>query len=67
MKTDKRKAPPKAGTSRREVLKLAAVAPAAGAGVLVGAGRASADAGPATGRGYRETAHVRRYYESARF
>ena len=56
-------------TDRRGFLKLAGLAPVAGGAALV-AGTASDPAEAATpekGKGYRETAHVKAYYESARF
>ncbi len=55
--------------SRRDFLKFAGVGTvAAGASLAVGAEPAKAEDVPATGRaGYRETAHVKKYYELARF
>lgn len=52
---------------RRSFLKLAGVGAAAGATALVG-GEKATQAGEATGKVslYRETDHVRRYYELAR-
>ncbi|MBT3788130.1 MAG: formate dehydrogenase [Alphaproteobacteria bacterium] len=53
---------------RREFLTMAGVA-AAGTGVLAGAGSAQAaeELSKDKGQGYQETAHVRTYYELAKF
>lgn len=56
-------------TDRRGFLKFAGLGSFAGALALV-AGRdtaEAADVGAETGFGYRETEHVRRFYESTRF
>jgi hypothetical protein len=57
-------------TERRQFLKLAGLGAAAGAAATVAgaepAAAAVADGKPAK-QGYRETAHVRTYYELARF
>lgn len=56
------------GMARREFLRRAGAAGAGAAGVALAAGAveaAVADEAPATD-GYRETAHVRRYYQLAR-
>ena len=54
---------------RRAFLKLAGVSTVGGAAAaLGGAGTAAATEAPATrGRGYRETDHVRKVYQLARF
>jgi hypothetical protein len=57
---------------RREFLRLAGLGAGAAAGIVASAvaGReaeAAEPAGEAQGRGYRETPHVKRYYELARF
>lgn len=58
----------KAGTSRRDILKLgAATVPAAVAAVATGAGAGEAAAAEARSDGLRKTAHVRKYWETARF
>jgi len=66
MKTKKEKV---LGNDRRDFLKLAGVgAMAGGAAVLGGAKKAKADAAEVpSGRGYRETDHVRKFYRTARF
>jgi hypothetical protein len=57
----------KAAASRRDFLKLATVAaPALAAAAVTGAGTAEA-AAPDSAGGYRETEHVRKYLDSARF
>ncbi|HET6519329.1 MAG TPA: twin-arginine translocation signal domain-containing protein [Geminicoccaceae bacterium] len=62
----------KSAAPRRDFLKLAGLGGvAAGAAALVGVRRAEAtaveEAPGRGGTGYRETEHVRRYYELARF
>jgi hypothetical protein len=58
--------PEKSTAKRRDVLKLVGLAPVAGAAALAGGRPAnSAPAKPAA-RGYRESEHIRKYYESAR-
>ena len=56
-------------SDRRDFLKLARVgAVAGGAAVLGGPKKADAAAAEApSGRGYRETEHVKKFYRSARF
>jgi anaerobic selenocysteine-containing dehydrogenase len=56
-------------SDRRDFLKLAGVgAVAGGAAVLGGPKKADAAAAEApSGRGYRETEHVKKFYRSARF
>ena len=61
-----------AETGRRGFLKLAGVGAAAGAaGAVVGGGvpaaAAAEAAAPPAQRGYRETPHVKKFYELARF
>ncbi|WP_347313449.1 twin-arginine translocation signal domain-containing protein [Defluviimonas sp. SAOS-178_SWC] len=54
-------------TSRRDFLKLATTAaPAAAAATALGAAPAAADT-EAKGSGLQDTAHIRAYYDSARF
>ena len=56
------------GAKRREFLKLAGLGAVSGAAAAVGAKPAEAEAGPQDRRaGYRETAHVKKVYELARF
>ncbi len=58
--------PEKSTAKRRDLLKLVGLAPVAGAAALTGGRPAkSAPAKPAE-RGYRESEHIRKYYESAR-
>ena len=61
----------KATTSikRRDFLKAAGVGGVAGAAVVAtGAGKAEAvEVDPKAGKGYRETGHVRTYYDLAKF
>ena len=55
------------GTDRRDFLKLAGLGGIAGGATLVaGQEEASADS-QHTGRGYRETDHVKTYYQLAKF
>jgi len=57
----------KAANSRRDFLKLAAVAgPAAAVAVASGSDTAEA-AAEESGSGYRKTEHVKKYLETARF
>ncbi len=53
-------------SARRDFLKLSALGVAA-AGTAAAIRPATAEAAEPTGSGYRETAHVRTYYETARF
>ena len=54
-------------TGRRDFLKLSALG-AAAAGTVMATGTAAAeDAKPVSGSGYRETDHVKTFYETARF
>ena len=58
----------KGGTDRRDFLKLAGLGSVAGGAALVAGGReAEAADKSGSGRGYRETAHVKTYYDLARF
>jgi hypothetical protein len=58
---------PDEGRGRRDFLKLATLgAAAAPVAAVVGSGTAEAASEP-TARGYRETEHVRKVYELARF
>jgi hypothetical protein len=63
-KDDHKEAP-----KRRDFLKLIGLGGVAGATVLASGGAAPAQAKEPEKRsaGYRETAHVRKYYETARF
>jgi hypothetical protein len=59
--------PQKPVAKRRDFLKLAGLAPVAGAALVV-TGKSAVAAEPKDGKaGYRETAHIRKYYETARF
>jgi hypothetical protein len=60
---------PEEGRGRRDFLKLATLgAAAAPVAAVVGSGTAAAEAASEpTARGYRETEHVRKVYELARF
>ncbi|OYX42674.1 MAG: twin-arginine translocation pathway signal protein [Rhodobacterales bacterium 32-67-9] len=53
-------------TSRRDFLKLAGTAAPAAAVTALGAAPAEADTA-APGSGLQDTAHIRAYYDSARF
>jgi hypothetical protein len=54
-------------TGRRDFLKLSALG-AAAAGTVIASGSATADeVKPVSGSGYRETEHVKTFYETARF
>lgn len=67
--TEKRRdpGPDSAGADRRNFLKLAGLGTLASSAALV-TGEAAAAANPAEGAtGYRETDHVRKAYETARF
>ncbi|MDF2764644.1 MAG: twin-arginine translocation signal protein [Rhodospirillales bacterium] len=66
MRTKKDKA---SKSDRREFLKLAGIGAVAGsAAALSGPKKAEAAAADApSGRGYRETEHVKKFYRSARF
>ncbi len=57
----------KAITDRRSFLKLAGAGVAASGAAVAGTNQATAAEGKATGGLYRETDHVKRYYELARF
>jgi anaerobic selenocysteine-containing dehydrogenase len=66
MKTRKKKI---LANDRRDFLKLAGVGALAGGAAALGApkkAKADADETP-SGRGYRETDHVRKFYRTARF
>lgn len=68
MKTDKDRR--KVSVKRRDLLKLAGIGGVAGAAAAVGMPReskAEAPDGAKGSLGYRETAHVKRYYELSRF
>ncbi|MFN0262987.1 twin-arginine translocation signal domain-containing protein [Tepidamorphus sp. 3E244] len=57
-----------AKTDRRSFLKLAGLGSVAGGAALVtGAGEAEAAALDTPGNGYRESEHVKAFYQSARF
>ena len=56
------------GPSRRNFLQLAGVGTVAGGVAALSAGEAAAlEADEATGPGYRETQHIKTYYDSAKF
>ena len=56
------------GSSRRDFLRLASTAaPAAAVATMAGAQEAEAAAPSGSQTGYRETEHVRKYLDSARF
>jgi len=58
----------KAGTDRRDFLKLASLGTMVGGAAVVASTNAQAEAIEAeTGSGYRETVHVKTYYESVKF
>ncbi len=68
MEGDMGEQPDRPKAKRRDFLKLLGMGGAAGAAALAGGaapGEAAAPAKPETG--YRETAHVRKFYETARF
>ena len=64
-KPDNKKA--REGTDRRDFLKLAGLGSVAGGAALVAGKDAAAADVDTSGRGYRETDHVRKYYELAKF
>lgn len=55
------------GTSRRDMLKLAALGAPVAAVAAVAPKQAEAAVEETTGDGYRKTAHVKAYLDSARF
>ena len=58
--------PRRPAAKRRDFLKLAGLAPIAGAAALA-PGKPAKAAEPAAAKGgYRETEHIRKYYETAR-
>ena len=69
MKSNKREQPPKDPMDRRGFLKLAGLGTTVGIATAVG-GVANASELPddkTKGSGYRETDHIKRYYELAKF
>jgi len=58
--------PEKPTAKRREFLKFVGLGSVAGAATLVTGRSAAADVPQAEIRGYRETDHIRKYYETAR-
>jgi len=56
-----------ATSNRRDFLKLATVAAPAVAVAMTGKSAAAAEPENTTGKGLQDTAHIRAYYESARF
>ncbi len=66
MKTDE-----KTGVSRRDFFRTATLGSAAAAGAVIALGTEEAEAAETvtspTAAGYRETAHVRTYYDLAKF
>jgi len=58
----------KSVAARRDFLKLATVGTVLGGAAIAAGGKAQAAVSPETeGGGYRETDHVKRYYDLARF
>ncbi len=57
----------KAGSSRRDFLKMASVSASAAVVALTGETADATELDQHTGEGLRETAHTRAYLESARF
>lgn len=58
--------PEKPTAKRREFLKLVGLGSVAGAATLVTGKPAAADEPKSQSPGYRETEHIRKYYETAR-
>jgi len=58
--------PEKIAARRRDFLKVVGLGSVAGAAALAGAGPAKAETPKAEAGGYRETEHIRKYYETAR-
>jgi hypothetical protein len=58
--------PPKATAKRRDFLKLAGLAPVAGAALAAPGAPAETEVPKPEAGGYRETEHIRKYYETAR-
>lgn len=56
-----------AGTDRRDFLKLAGLGTLAGGATVVAGSAQATEAVDTSGRGYRETDHVKKAYETARF
>jgi len=54
-------------TDRRDFLRLAGLGTVAGGAALVSGGAADAAEARPDGAGYRDTAHIRAYYDTARF
>ncbi len=65
--SDKSDSPQGSNAKRRDFLKLAGLAPVAGAALLVSGAPAKAEQPAPEPGGYRETEHIRKYYETARF
>lgn len=62
--------PERGKAKRRDILKLLGLGSVAGAAALATGGKtpmARAEAKPQDGGGYRETPHVKQYYETAKF
>jgi len=64
---DQKPDPDRAKTDRRGFLKLAGLGSVVGGAALVAGTSANAAQPAKAGRGYRETKHVRTYYDTARF
>lgn len=56
-----------AETDRREFLRLASLGTVVGGAALVAGASARAAEAPKAGQGYRDTTHIRTYYDTARF
>lgn len=55
------------GTDRRGFLRLAGLGTVVGGAALVAGTSAKASEAAQSGQGYRDTAHIRAYYDTARF
>jgi len=70
MKVDKMSKKAVTSIKRRDFLRAAGFGSAAGAAAIatgIGASQAATPDGSTGGKGYRETAHVKKYYELAKF
>jgi len=52
---------------RREFLRLASLGTVVGGAAILSGASSEAEAATGEGKGYRDTAHIRAYYETARF
>jgi len=64
---DRRPETDQAGNDRREFLRLAGLGSVVGGAALVAGTSVEAAEATEAGQGYRETKHVRTYYDTARF